>query len=353
MRRDAGPRLLDATCAFADASFADAAGRDADLGELLGREGAYRAGVRTVELRDASRDRVLPVEIWYPIARDATDGTANIYRIDLPLYGPVAAMCTPARRDAAPLSSGSFPLVIFSHGFGGIRFQSFFLTEFLATHGFVVAAPDHPTNTLADFARFGDDAVTAQSAVDRPLDVLFVRDALLRGIDGLAIGIDPARIAVSGHSFGAWTAIESARRATDLRVVVPLAPGFRAPSTPAVSVELARPLLLFGGSEDRTTPFDTDQRPAYEAAVSPKALVRVLGAGHMDFSDVCGISTIEGFFDDGCDPARIDPAIVHDRVRVLVLAFLRRYLDGDPAADAWLEPAAVSALGDIEYTYAP
>jgi predicted dienelactone hydrolase len=78
---------------------------------------------------------------------------------------PLLAGATPA--------PGSWPVIVFSHGFGGIRFQSYFLTERLATHGFIVIAPDHPGNTLVDFAQLGDDAAQAQSAIDRPLDILF------------------------------------------------------------------------------------------------------------------------------------------------------------------------------------
>src|ERR1041384_5814495 len=44
---------------------------------------------------------------------------------------------------AAPLRAGRWPLVLCSHGNGGSRHQNAFQTEHLASHGYVVTAPDH------------------------------------------------------------------------------------------------------------------------------------------------------------------------------------------------------------------
>ena len=39
--------------------------------------------------------------------------------------------------------TASFPLVVFSHHYEGVRFALFSVAERLASLGFVVAAPDH------------------------------------------------------------------------------------------------------------------------------------------------------------------------------------------------------------------
>lgn len=63
---------------------------------------------------------------------------------------------------AAP---GPFPLVVYSHGNGGLRYVSAFLTEHLASHGFIVVAPDHVGNTAIDsFAGFTALAAVGTSA---------------------------------------------------------------------------------------------------------------------------------------------------------------------------------------------
>jgi predicted dienelactone hydrolase len=311
--------------------------------------GPWQVGVRTVQLLDPARNRTLPVDVWYPVAPGDTSGGDNTYE----LLGGFVALDSPARRDATPAPGGPYALVVFSHGYGGIRFQSFFLTEHLASHGLVVVAPDHPGNTLLDFGQLGDDAATAQSAMDRPLDVAFVADRAVAGELGVALPIDPARIAITGHSFGGWTSLEAARRDPRFGVVLPLAPGFRAGSTPDFVAELARPIAIFGGSVDETCPFPSDQQVPYDLAQTPKVLVEVMGAGHLDFSDLCQVPIAQAFIDDGCDPASIDPVVVQARVKTLATAFVRRYVDGAVGYEPYLEPAYAAGLGNLTYWRAP
>lgn len=346
--------LLGGACGSDEDRQADAASEDggvlpdaaADGGDGAPADpstfGPHPVGVVTVELTDAARDRTLPVEIWYPADLDAGAGTPNVYDL-----GSIGEIPTAAMRDAAP-EAGDLPLVLFSHGFAGIRFQSFFMTEHLASHGYVVAAPDHVGNTITDLGSLGDEEAIARSAIDRPLDLLFVLDRLLAGETGVDVSIDPARIATSGHSFGGWTSLETARQDDRIGAVFSLAPGFREGSTPADVAGIGRPIALFGGSEDGTTPFDTDQQPAYEAAAPPKLLVEVMGAGHLDFSDLCEIPEMAAIVDDGCDPALIDPALVRSIVAAVSVPWLGRFLMGDGRWEPWLDDASLSGLGPVE-----
>ena len=301
--------------------------------------GPYAVGVRTIMMTDPSRNRTFAVDLWYPAA---PGGSSNTYRLDA--FGlSLISMASPARRDAPLRPGGPWPLVLFSHGYGGIRFQSFFLTEHLASHGFVVAAPDHPGNTLTDVAFGGGDAT--QSSIDRPLDMLYVLDQMLAG----SIPIDAQRVGITGHSFGAWTALETARRDPRFRAVFPMAPGFRNGSTPDFVAELARPLVIFGGSLDHTCPFDANQRAPYDLAQTPKFLVEITGAGHLDFSDLCEVPLAAAFANDGCNAQNIDPAAVRARARTVATAFAHRFLDGESAYDVYLLPTYVNGLGNLQY----
>src|SRR5664280_1754783 len=116
--------------------------------------GPFAAGVTTVALSYG------PVEVWYPVEHAATAGHArDSYDIrdwlppDLASRVPkgLGSMGTDAYRDVAPSVHGPFPLVLFAHGLYSFRDQSTFLTSWLASWGFVVAAPEFTTHDLTEY----------------------------------------------------------------------------------------------------------------------------------------------------------------------------------------------------------
>ena len=113
-------------------------------------------------------------------------------------------------RDAGVDPGERYPLVVFSHGSGGVRFQSWFLLQALASHGYVVVAPDHAGNTALDQLLGTADPFPVVAA-NRPRDVSFAIDEVLARAadpsDPLAGAVDPSRVAVVGHSFGGFTAL--------------------------------------------------------------------------------------------------------------------------------------------------
>jgi hypothetical protein len=95
---------------------------------LIHCDSVHSAGYRVLALEDGRR-----VAVWYPAAQPersmahSRSGGAGRVAVDSPPLGA----CPPV------------PLVLFSHEFGGCALQSIFITEELARHGYVVAAPDH------------------------------------------------------------------------------------------------------------------------------------------------------------------------------------------------------------------
>lgn len=94
------------------------------------------------------------------------------------------------------------PLVLLSHGHGGSRFGHHDLAEALARAGFIVAAPEHIGDTVADLSGVGTERV------------LYGRAWQLRAtLDGLLADatfgsrIDVERVGVAGFSAGGYTSL--------------------------------------------------------------------------------------------------------------------------------------------------
>lgn len=348
--------------------------------------GPYPIGVTTVELVDLERSgRPLPVEVWYPAIHDAGYFTE---RYDLEAGGlRLAIIDSPngAVRDArVDGSAGPRPFVVFSHGNGGVRLQSIFLTEYLASHGFVVAALDHTGNTLGDFMFGTGDYDTGQAALDRPVDVSFVIDELVERTDEvlplLSGLIDAERIGVTGHSFGGYTSLAVAGAALNLawgrqycadnpnesacdivnsfdpvldfisfaddrvRAAVPLAPGGYVLIGDEGVGMVGIPTFVQGGDLDETTPLAAEQETVFAALPPPAWLAVIEGAGHFTFSDICTLVEIYGeeifaevganVLTDGCGDENIDVAVAHPIINRLTTAFFQLHLqDHQDASD--------------------
>src|SRR5688500_6945157 len=105
-----------------------------------------------IALHDPVRDRGLTAEVWYPAAAEHAGADLDPARRDRYLLAPgYPEVWQAAIRDAAPVG-GTFPFVVFSHGFAGHRRQSTFFCTHLASHGYAVASVDHAGNTFMDLA---------------------------------------------------------------------------------------------------------------------------------------------------------------------------------------------------------
>ncbi len=137
----------------------------------------FRVEVRDLEWTDAGRARVVPARLYLPVSTRPT------------------------------------ALVVFSHGLGGSRFGYSHLGQYWATHGIAALHLQHAGSDRAvwgarDLSTIAAviNAATIENAIARVQDVSFAIDRVLA--DGeLRRLIDPTRIGVAGHSFGANTAL--------------------------------------------------------------------------------------------------------------------------------------------------
>ena len=223
------------------------------------RPGRLALGVTTAETRDEARgNRLLRVEIWYPARRSG--------------------------RDAEPLR-GRHPLVLIAHGLCGSRLYYDYLATHLASHGFVVAAPDFVGVTRAAC----DAGPPVLSFDDLSRDLSFVARQLhdadgplgtwARHVRGTATGI-------IGNSLGGIAVVEAARRDSSFTAIVGLAAAVTpAAAAPLVGLTPRRAWIMMGATGDDLVSFTASTRPFFEGLPAPAFLVRFTGGSHTGFSD--------------------------------------------------------------------
>lgn len=275
--------------------------------------GPYPVGNTTIVITDASRQRTLTVELWYPAdesEREAANTGADVGEFVIApadrttyegLLAAAPAGCPSARtssaRDAQIADGSSWPLLVFSHCHNCVRFSSFAIAERLASHGFVVAAPDHADNTLFDdLAGNGVELDSAFLPV-RTADVRFVVDTLLDAAntdvpEGLRGKLDGDRVGVYGHSFGAVTTGMVVQDDPRPKAGFAIASPMENPLIEGVLIaDIDKPVGFLLATEDNsiTELGNLFIRRNFDDASVPVWKGEVADAGHWSFSDICGV----------------------------------------------------------------
>jgi predicted dienelactone hydrolase len=351
--------------------------------------GPYPVGVRTLWLTDPDREdpyggdggRRFRVEVWYPAVAEAARAPRDV--VDLFAEAPpevqtllegteVPTISQDAARDAEPyLDDAPYPVILFSHGNGGIRTQSVSYTVHLASHGYLVLAPDHVGNLLYDMLDTSDVQSSAMDSIfERPEDLRLILDRLADGSFDpsgvLAPLADLSRVGVTGHSLGGLTSLYVSQPDQDAydaryRVAVPITPATSVLDLLAAPVEgVTIPLLYVGATADATLSYEKETLAAYDLATQDKAVAGVVGAGHFSFTEVCRFdlssvaavlgmtSDVADLLDDGCGPQNIPVERAHTLNDWYGAAWFNVYLRGsEGTASTYLDPSAAPA--DVEY----
>lgn len=241
----------------------------------------------------------LALEVFYPAAEESV-ASAPADSIDLrdfiskevsDLLGPVdlATMRVEARRDAPFRTTGEeLPVLFFSHGLGAFRTQSPDLCDHLASRGYVVVAVDHPGRMLTDLlpclfspalsgcdlAGFGEDNSPRQMR-----DAIAWLDSSVADEESFLFGrVSPSVRGIIGHSAGGGT-VGAMTDSDGFGAMLAMAAG------PIMSS--SSPSLYISGVCDGIVS-DGDVQEGWLA--SPDSdLLRIHGAGHLPFSDICDL----------------------------------------------------------------
>jgi predicted dienelactone hydrolase len=350
----------------------------------LARPGQFAVGVRTLSLvqRDQpdllaidptsgavpKHDRKLTVDLWYP-ATPAIKAPRETYSGSLPSEPPAAPanFTVPgiAVRDARP-AGGGYPLVVVSHGYSNATAAMTWLTESLASKGYVVAAIRHDDPPITDTSKF------PVVILRRPLDIAYVTGKLQESLAAEHL-IDPAKTALVGYSIGGYGVLTAAGATLDpagpLTKMVPgglLMPYVRgAGESKAITVKALKavvaispagggtlaawggeglkdihaPLLLIAGNQDRTVDYTTGARAIFEAAThSSRYLLTFKQGGHSIGLSVSPEAMRGRLWDQDWFE---DPVWRKDRIGAInvhfITAFLDRYVKSDVSRSSYLE----------------
>lgn len=226
-----------------------------------------------------------------------------------------------------------WPLIVFSHGFGGCAKQSAFLTSYLADNGYIVIAPDHEDaqcagkgSALSRLSQMRGGRIqspekpfrnpelwTDKTEANRRDDVLFALSSMLDDRQYKNY-VDLDRVGLIGHSLGGYTALGIAGawpgwKDERFKAVVALSP-YLAPYLRGHGIEkISVPVMYQGGTKDvLLTPDLKRTGGAYTRTAAPKYFIELDGADHFSWTEL--------------------DRNYQDIVRASVLAFVDKYVKG-------------------------
>jgi predicted dienelactone hydrolase len=306
--------------------------------------GPYQIGTITVMLVDESRQelysgvagqpRRLMVQIWYP-AEPETNAKTVPWVEEIDVIAPAISEFlgfphwflnhlkyakSNAYKDA-PVAKAvdRYPVLLFSHGWDGFRAQNTFQVEELASHGYVVAAPDHTYGAVATVFPDGEVVFINHQALHSEAglpedqfnaaahllgdqwagDLSFILDSLENpqpgsGLETLEGRLDFERVGALGHSTGGGAAIQFCGQDGRCKIVLGMDPYMKPVAPSVLETGLDHPLMgMFSEARSFRSGDNLDQfNQLQNNSSGPVFRLEILGSAHYDFSDLPAFSPL-------------------------------------------------------------
>jgi dienelactone hydrolase len=253
-------------------------------------QGPYAVGVTTIDLGSAGPvygERLATV--FYPAIKPAST-TPKFSYLESQTLPPSLQSILPAQYNTVqsvdaytslPASrKGPFPIVAFSHGFGGERLYYSNLLAGIASWGYVVVSADYLERGLAAQSIPGAPKATSSFDISTLQESLKVVNTEDMNSNSVLYGVaDARRVAAVGHSAGGGTAF-NALSLPGVATAIGWAP------VPPTTAGSTKPVMLIGAEGDQAV-VPSGVRQTYNSFKGPKSLIEVGGEGHNTYTDIC------------------------------------------------------------------
>jgi Chlorophyllase enzyme len=298
--------------------------------QLPAPSGPEPMGTVTISLIDRERDelygpprrnpREFVAQVWYPATVD-TEAERQPWSADWEVVLPAIA-----RNIGIPswsldhtrfalghagadrtIAGGTFPVVIYSHGWQEVRSIALNQIESLVSNGYIVIAPDHTYAAAATVLADGEvvyhdpgalpDPTETEEDVDEEADtnlvftlagdIVTILDALEAGEGGpfgtIAASADLNRIGIYGHGAGGGAAMKVCLEDERCAAVLGMDPWVEPLTEDVLRLTMARPALYMRSEDWVDTPNDALLAGIAARGSSVTYWMDIDGAGHNDF----------------------------------------------------------------------
>lgn len=235
------------------------------------------------------------------------------------------------------VASGSFPIVVFGHGFV-MDWNSYDnVYEMLSKRGYIVALPRTEGNPSPSHSDFGLDL----ALVSQKMLALNATNTLAP----IFVGKIAQKAAIAGHSMGGGSSFLAAKNNTNIACLFNFAAAETNPKSSSAAKQVTVPTLILGGERDCVAGAAGNQDKMYDSCISNKKFEIILKKlTHCDFGNGTNTNCVLGQNLSFCS-SQITNSVALARYMTYVNPFLDHLLKGNcNAGNLFMDSLNMSTL---------